>query len=445
MAIHRHMQVPKEPVEVEAPLRPVGGAIEDVHQPRLAAPDRPPQVQAAAAPARSLDCDSRQELRRVPLAGVEDEPGSGGRCIEGASGRFVISLISLNRRFLRRAMLPGWPEQLVRGDEFDGTASVSSAKGNRRSDNDSCRLSILQTHQLRYFVALAEARHFGAAAERCHIAQPSLSKQIRLLEAELGAMLVQRARGNLQLTPAGEALYVHAKRILSDHAAAREAVAAVTHLEQGRVRIGATPSTATSLVPPVLAQFHARHPGIDIELHEAGSRDLVQLLGRGDLDLALVVTPLHTADPALATTPLLNEDLVLAVRKTHPLAAKNKITVRDLAGIPLVMFRRGYDLRAVVLDECRRANVQPTISIDGGEMNAVLRLAAAGLGAAVVPAMVLFGEPDLVGLPFTRPHLTRTVSIAYRRDVGLYGPTELLHALLIEHVERGRDSRLPQR
>ena len=294
----------------------------------------------------------------------------------------------------------------------------------------------MQLHQLEYFAAVAETRHFTAAASRCHIAQPSLSKQIRLLEAELGTQLFSRARGNIHLTQAGETLYPYAKRILADAATAKTAVHDLNDLARGHLRLGATPSTSTALLPSTLARFHTRYPGVDLELHESGSRDLVQLLARGELDIAVVVLPLHASDPSLETEPLLEEGLVLAVRSTHPLVAKNKVTPRDLDGLPMVMFRPGYDLRDVVLGACRSVGARPRITVEGGEMDAVLELAAVGLGAAVVPSMVLDRRADLVGLPFTKPQLTRTIATAYRRDVGLTGAAAALQTLLKEDVER---------
>lgn len=115
--------------------------------------------------------------------------------------------------------------------------------------------------QLTYFVAVAEARHFTRAAEAVHVSQPSLSQQIRALEAELGADLFSRARGNITLTDAGEALLPLARRILADAETARHEVQELVSLRSGRVRLGATPSLCTGLLPDLLRAFHDRHPG----------------------------------------------------------------------------------------------------------------------------------------------------------------------------------------
>lgn len=115
--------------------------------------------------------------------------------------------------------------------------------------------------QLTYFVAVAETLHFTRAAEAVHVSQPSLSQQIRALESELGAELFSRARGNIALTDAGEALLPLARRILADAETARHEVQELVQLRSGRVRLGATPSLCTGLLPDVLRAFHDRHPG----------------------------------------------------------------------------------------------------------------------------------------------------------------------------------------
>ena len=272
----------------------------------------------------------------------------------------------------------------------------------------------MQLHQLEYFVAVARQRHFTRAAGALHVAQPSVSKQIRKLESELGTPLFHRMKGNVVLTPAGEVLLPWAERILGEVDGARAAVGELGGLQRGRLAIGATPSLCTILLPPVLAGFHATYPGIELVLQQAGSRDLVRQVEDGALDLALVILPVEHA--VIEATPLLNEELVLATPPAHPLARKRTIAVGDLRDVPLVMFRDGYDLRSVTEAACRQAGFEPTFALEGGEMDSVLRLAAAGVGAAVVPAMVVVPGGPLRAVRFAPPGLTRTIGVANRRD-----------------------------
>ncbi|NYI03674.1 LysR family transcriptional regulator [Allostreptomyces psammosilenae] len=293
----------------------------------------------------------------------------------------------------------------------------------------------MQFQQLVYFVAVAETRHFTRAAERAHVAQPSLSKQIRALERELGAELFTRARGNIDLTPAGERLLPLARRILADADTARLEVAELVGLRSGRVRVGATPSLSTSVLPEVLLRFHTAYPGIRLVVSENGSRDLLRLLLRGALDLALVVVPPQGTDPALATEPLLREELVLATSAaTAPPTRGGALPVARLRTMPLVMFRDGYDVREAVLRACRGNGFEPAFAVEGGEMDAVLRLVEAGLGPAVVPSMVLAGVPGLRATRLVRPGLTRTIALAHRTDAALTHAARALRTVLLESL-----------
>ncbi|WP_030679288.1 LysR family transcriptional regulator [Streptomyces sp. NRRL B-1347] len=278
----------------------------------------------------------------------------------------------------------------------------------------------MQFQQLLYFVAVAETRHFTQAAERVHVSQPSLSQQVRALEKELGAELFSRARGNITLTDAGEALLPLARRILADADTARIEVQELAQLRRGRVRLGATPSVCTGLLPQVLRDFHDRHPGIQLLIEEGGSHDLVRHLARGALDLALVVLPLPSPSPALTTVELLREDLVVVSSPDAPDAPDFGATARvaDLQGERLVMFRHGYDLRELTVAACRAEGFEPEFAVEGGEMDAVLGFVRAGLGVAVVPRMVAErAGSDLRMTPLARPRLRRTIALAHRSDV----------------------------
>jgi DNA-binding transcriptional LysR family regulator len=284
----------------------------------------------------------------------------------------------------------------------------------------------VQLNQLAVAVAVAEEENFTRAAARLHLAQPSLSRQIRLLERELGVQLFNRGPGQglVTLTADGEALLPFIRRVLADVAATGAEARALTGMARGRLSIGATPSLITRVLAPALVDFQASHPGIDLLVVEAGSHQLVPQLASGEVDLALVVQPV--TDPLVATTPLFHDPLVLAVAPEHPLAARRRVRVADLDGLSLVMFREGYDLRSVTLDACRDAGVSPHLVSQGGEMDGVLAFVAAGLGAAVVPAIAMPSDGSLIAVPFTRPGLSRTVALAHRNDRPLPRPARAL-------------------
>jgi len=299
----------------------------------------------------------------------------------------------------------------------------------------------VQISHLAYVVAVADTRHFTQAAAILKVAQPTLSKQIRVLEKELGTALFERTRGDITLTQAGELLVPLARRILTDVETARRQVRELTGLQRGRIRLGATPSLVTGLLADALTTFRAELPDIELHVHESGSQDLVRRLLDGDLDMALLIASRHTGESALVSTPILREDLVVVSSVDRPPPTpEDRMPVSALREQPLVMFREGYDLRTVTMAACRNAGFEPTLAIEGGEMDAVLRFAEAGLGLAVVPSMVLSTRPRLRKTALIDPRLRRTVVLAHRAGVAPPAAAIAFRRSLMHHLEqlRGR-------
>ncbi|GAB3600019.1 LysR family transcriptional regulator [Microbacterium tumbae] len=286
----------------------------------------------------------------------------------------------------------------------------------------------MNLEQLRGFVEVADIAHFTRAAERLHLAQPSLSRQISTLEKELGAELFHRARGRIALTPAGRTLLPRARRMIADADAIRGEMAELAGLRRGRVSLGATPTLCVSLVAEAMGAFHAAHPGIEMQLVEGGSHLLIEQLSAGALDLALITVSegLPEAGPALVRTPLLLEELVVAFSAVGPGIPAAAIGLEQLAELPLISFAESYDLRAATDAAFRSAGLRPDPVVEGAEMDAVLRFVERGLGVAVVPATVLVDRPALRAVRLDAPQLHRTISIAHRSDVN---PTRAASAM----------------
>jgi DNA-binding transcriptional LysR family regulator len=296
----------------------------------------------------------------------------------------------------------------------------------------------MQLQQLRYFLAVVDKRHFTQAADELRVSQPTLSKQIHTLEAALGAPLFERIRGAVALTLAGETLLPLARRMVADADAARDAIQDVVGVRRGEVRLGATPSLCSSLVPAVLRIFRAAHPDILLYVSEGSSPDLIAALAAHELDLALIVSPSAGIDPALDASPILRESLVVAsIANGPPLTVYPEIELAELAGTPLVMFRPGYDLRNVTLEACRQAGFTPAFAVEGGEMDAVLAFVEAGLGVAVVPSMVLVNRPMLRATPLVPPGLQRTIALAHRRGAVLPHAAAEMRSTLLRHITTG--------
>jgi LysR family transcriptional regulator, transcription activator of glutamate synthase operon len=295
----------------------------------------------------------------------------------------------------------------------------------------------MELHHLRYFEAVARHGHVTRAAHEMHIAQPSLSKQIQALEAELGVALFDRVGRRVELTAADQLLLPYARRALREVADARMALRQWSSLEQGQVAIGAPPTVGAHLFPQALAMFHQRYPAIALGLHEMGAVRLATLLDEGTIDLAVVSVAL----PAFTSAELFTEALVVAVAQDHPLARRKAVRGAELAEEPFILFPVGYELRSRTLELCRSAGFEPHVVLDGGETDTVVRLVAAGLGVAVVPRLALEGSAGIVGLDVSDSELRRTLRLIWHPERSLSPAAEALRVFLIERLRAGPNLR----
>jgi DNA-binding transcriptional LysR family regulator len=256
----------------------------------------------------------------------------------------------------------------------------------------------MELHQLEYFVAVAEEASFTKAASRVHVAQPGVSAQVRRLESELGQRLLDRSGRSVRLTEAGSAVLPFARAALDAVASARLAVDELAGLVRGQVTVGMVSGCALPALAELLAGFHHKYPGVAITLTEDNSDRLVEMLGDGRLDLALIGSAGTGGSTGISTAVLIDEELVAAVAPGHPLAGKETVTVKALRDVPLVSLPRGTGVRAALDAACAATGFEPRIVFEASALPMVIQLAAQGLGLAVVPASVA-AAPDGPAVP----------------------------------------------
>ncbi|WP_323960088.1 LysR family transcriptional regulator [Arthrobacter sp. JZ12] len=259
--------------------------------------------------------------------------------------------------------------------------------------------------QLESFVAVAEELHFGAAAARLNMTQPPLSRQIQLLERELDAQLFERNSRKVELTAAGKVLLPAARRVLDLCSKTSLDVRRVATGEAGSIVIGYTAIAGQVALPAILRKAGAQMPGVSLVLREAVSVDQLDALSRGSIDIGLL-RPI-VARPGVITRPFMEDRLVAALPEGHELASGNGVSLRQLDGLPLMMYstaeaRYFYDL---VMRLYESAGVHPRITQFASQAPALLAFVAAGLGVTLVPASSRdFAPPgvcfeELVGQP----------------------------------------------
>ncbi|NGN63345.1 LysR family transcriptional regulator [Streptomyces sp. A7024] len=256
----------------------------------------------------------------------------------------------------------------------------------------------MELRQLRYFVEVVDAGGFTRAADRLHLAQPGLSAQIRQLERELGQPLLHRSGRSVSLTEVGQAVLPYARAALAAAEGVRQTVDEYTGLLRGRVAIGVVSGGTGELVdvPAVLADFHAAHPQVEISLIEDSSERMQAALPAGELDIALMGTADATPPAGVAFRTAVDQPLVAAVVPGDPLAqrARPAIPLTALRDRPLICLPRGSGVRTVLERACADAGFRPQVAFEAAAPQMLLRLAARGLGVAVLPAA---DEEDLGG------------------------------------------------
>jgi DNA-binding transcriptional LysR family regulator len=277
----------------------------------------------------------------------------------------------------------------------------------------------VELRHLRYFVVLAEELHFGRAADRLHIVQPGLSKQIAALESEIGVQLFDRTRRHVALTDAGEVLYREASAILHRVARAVEAAQQTARGEIGGLEIGYTEPAMWAVLPAALTAHRGRYPGVRFRLWQDSSAALALHLLDQSLDVAFVRMPVHEHD--LVFEPVTRERFVVTLPEGHRLASAEAVDLTELADEGFVMTPRsaepGYFDRAIAL--CRAHGFAPRIVEEGNGPGSVLGMVAGGLGVALSPESI--GTVPWRGVtfrPLVGPHaeLELELALAYRRD-----------------------------
>ena len=245
----------------------------------------------------------------------------------------------------------------------------------------------MNLRQLSCFVAVAEEGSFTRAAERIGIAQPSLSQQIRSLEAELGGRLLERLARGIVLTPAGRAFLPEARAALRATERAERSARAALGLSAGELAVAAVRSIAVGILPDPLREWHQRYPDVTIHLHEHRNRRLLEEdVRRGTGDLAVGPRPTDWTGPIV---PLGWEQFVIVLPASDPLAGRDPVRLRDLAERSWVLFEPDFGLAEIVAGACARAGFQPRAAVRTDQSEAAARLAAAGLGPAMVPDNIL--------------------------------------------------------
>ncbi|GGA01673.1 LysR family transcriptional regulator [Paenibacillus marchantiophytorum] len=291
----------------------------------------------------------------------------------------------------------------------------------------------MELRQLQYAIQIAIERNFSRAAEKLHIAQPSLSQQLSKLEKEIGVLLFQRSTNSVELTHAGSLFVEKSQKILDMVEQLKKEMEDISQMKKGRLVVGSMPITGSTILPFVVPVFQAAYPDIEISLVEETSSNLETLTMSGQTDISLLSLPLR--EDSLVYETILEEEIVLAVPPQHPLAtSKEPVRIEQLERDSFIALKKGQGFRKLTLELCQKAGIIPNIVFESSNMETVQSLVAAGMGIAFVPYLISkrsFSELSPIHLPLEgRP--TRTLVIAYRKGRYLSKAAEAFVATMKE-------------
>ena len=276
----------------------------------------------------------------------------------------------------------------------------------------------MNLRDLRYLVALADERHFGRAAERCHVSQPTLSAQIRKLEEYLGVSLVERQPRRVSLTEAGAKVVERARRLLLEADAIVELAKTDRDPLSGALRLGLIPTVGPYLLPHVVRRLKRELPRLKLMLYEHQTVPLLEKLRAGEIDMGILALPVPL--DGLEAEPLYDEPFTLAVPAGHRLADNERVRVEDLKGETLLLLEDGHCLRDQALEVCSRIRVQEEQDYRATSLETLRQMVAAGHGVTLMPQLAadspLGGARGMRTKTFVRPAPTRTIGAVWRKS-----------------------------
>lgn len=272
--------------------------------------------------------------------------------------------------------------------------------------------------EMRYIVALARERHFGKAAEACHVSQPTLSVALKKVEGQLGAALFERTASDVRITALGERIVAQARRVLDEAVKLEEIADATGDPLTGQLRVGIIYTIAPYLLPQLIPALSREAPKMPLFLKEDFTGNLIPALKAGDLDVIVIALPFN--EPGLVAQPVYDEPFRVVVPAAHPWAKRDEISADELDGQNLLLLGQGNCFRDQVLESCPRLASPDALehSLEGSSLETIRYMVASGAGVAVMPSTAadpLIGrEPMVKVLPFAGVQPKRTVGLVWR-------------------------------
>ena len=297
----------------------------------------------------------------------------------------------------------------------------------------------MNLRDIQYIIAVAETRHFGKAAERCYVSQPTLSGQIRKLEEELDVAIFERTSRSVAITPVGEQILAIGRQITEQVDAIQQLARAQQDPLAGPLRLGAIPTLSPYLMPLILMPLKRRHPQMKLVLSEELTESLLQRLHHHEIDAALLATPVE--NPRLDEIPLFDEPFWVAFPRKHDFYTREKIRLRDLQQEELLLLSEGHCLAQQALDVChlKERQVQGQMAdLRAASLETLIQLVRSGFGITLIPALAMRGSwatgGGVVAQPLELAGASRRISLVYRQSFPRAQALQALAQVIIDNL-----------
>ena len=294
----------------------------------------------------------------------------------------------------------------------------------------------IKLKDLKYLVAVADTRHFGKAAERCFVSQPTLSAQLRKLEEYLGVQLIERQPRHIMLTAAGEQVVARARLIVNASDDVLEIARSHRDPMAGRLRVAFLPTIGPYLLPGVMPSLRKALPRVELMLYEYQTAPMLEHLHAGEIDVGVLALPV--AVDGLTSRVLYDEPFSVAAPAQHALAKKAQIRVEDLKGETLLLLEDGHCLRDQALDFCSRVDVHEKQDFRGTSIETLRQMVAAGAGITLLPELATRGAyaatRAVAVRPFAKPVPSRRIGALWRQSSARTPVIEALCKLIASHA-----------
>lgn len=275
----------------------------------------------------------------------------------------------------------------------------------------------MDIRQIEYFSEVAKQLSFTKAASTLHVSQPSLSKAIQNLEAELGVPLFYRSSKQLELTDAGRAVLVNAQHVLSAFKNLRSELTDLMELKKGEIRIGIPPIVGVEFFSKLISLYKEKYPYIEIKLTEVGTKKIRQGVEEGELDIGLICN-LCIPNDQLEAISILKDPLMLIVHKDHPIATLPSVEISELENEPFIIYRKDFTLYDRIIEECSKNGFFPTIACESSQKDLIVEMVAAKLGIALLPKRICekLQNDKIKAIPFKEENIFLELGMTWKKN-----------------------------